>query len=90
MKQDTDDQFSTIFKLSDETNTYVKKVEKENAEFRHNYTAEMEKVSLLDLVPNLTADDIKPDTEGHAYDIDADPATNPNAGKARTFTLDQL
>ena len=90
LKQDTEDQFSTIFRLSDETNAYVKKVENENSTFRREYTSEMEKDSLLDLVPNLTPDDIKPDTDGNDYDIDADPRTNPKAGQARMVTLDQM
>ena len=50
----------------------------------------MEKDSLLDLVPNLTPDDIKPDTDGNDYDIEADPRTNPKAGQARMVTLDQM
>ena len=50
----------------------------------------MEKVSFLDLVPNLTTEDVKPDTEGSTYDIEADPKTNPFAGQARMFTLDQI
>ena len=48
----------------------------------------MENASLFDLVPNLTPDDVKPDTEGNAYDIEADPKVNPKAGQARMFTLD--
>lgn len=76
--------------MNDESVAYTKKVEAINSEFRTKYTTEMEKVSLLDLVPNLTPDDIKPDTDGRAYDIDADPKTNPKAGQARMFTLDQL
>ena len=55
-------------------------MEKINTEFRNKYTTEMEKVSFLDLVPNLTTEDVKPDTEGSTYDIEADPKTNPFAG----------
>ena len=87
LKQDTDDQFSTIFRMNDDTNKYLKKVENENAQFRQAYTKEME-VGLLDLVPNLTAEDIVPDTEGRTYDIEADPKVNPRAAEARMFTLD--
>ena len=47
-------------------------------------------VKLRDLVPSLTPEDVLPDNEGKAYMIDADPATNAVAGKARMFTLDQL
>jgi len=41
-------------------------------------------------VPGLTAEDVKPDSDGVDYVIEADPKSNPIAGKARTFTLDQL
>ena len=50
----------------------------------------MAQISLTDLVPNLTQEDIMPDTEGRTYDIEADPKTNPKAGQARMFTLDQI
>ena len=50
----------------------------------------MEKQSLLELVPNLSAEDVKPDSDGVQFVIKADPAQNENAGKARMFTLVQL
>ena len=75
--------------MNDDTNKYLKKVENENAQFRQAYTKDME-VGLLDLVPNLTTEDIVPDTEGRTYDIEADPKENPRAAEARMFTLDQI
>ena len=48
----------------------------------------MAKVTLLDLVPNLTPQDVEPDTETNV--IESDPATNPKAGEARMFTLEQI
>ena len=43
---------------------------------------------MRDLVPGLTEEDVKPDTDGADYVIEADPRKNANAGKARLFTLD--
>lgn len=48
----------------------------------------MQEPSLLDLVPGLTADDIKPDTQGVNYVIEADPEANAKAKQSRMFTLD--
>ena len=45
-------------------------------------------VHLSDLVPGLTPEDIKPDSDDVDYVIEADPKVNPIAGKARLFTLD--
>ena len=81
-----------INKKHDHLNNYIEQVEEINARFRKVYTEDMEKVTLRDLVPCLTEDDIKPYTEeGEAdYVIQADPKLNPKAGQARMFTLDQL
>ena len=38
----------------------------------------------------LSADDVKPDTDGSAFVIEADPKLNEKAGKARMFNLEQL
>ena len=67
----------------------MKKFEEGYKEFSKSITTDME-VGLRDLVPNLTEDDLKPDTEGQDFVIDADPATNPTAKQARTFTLETL
>ena len=50
----------------------------------------MESQTLLDIVPGLGADDVKPDSDGVNFVIEADPSSNPNADKARMFTLVQL
>ena len=70
--------------------THIKSVEETSKAFRKKYTEDMEKVALSDLVPGLSPEDVRPDTEGQAYVIQADPALNPKAGEARMFTLDQL
>ena len=62
-------------------------MEKVDQEFRKAYTDDME-VHLSDLVPGLTPEDIKPDSDDVDYVIEADPKVNPIAGKARLFTLD--
>ena len=76
-----------IYRSTDEDRRYVKQVEETNAQFRQKYI-DMGKDSFLDLVPGLTADDVKPDTEGQAYMIETDPALNPAACQARMLTLD--
>ena len=76
----------------DHLNNYIEQVEDTNARFRKAYTEDMEKVTLRDLIPCLTEDDIKPYTEEGDVDyvIQADPKLNPKARQARMFTLDQL
>ena len=62
-KADNEDQFSFMFRKNDELTAYIKTVEDTNSAHRKKYI-EMNEVSLRDLVPNLTAADVEPDTEG--------------------------
>ena len=79
-----------MFRTTDEDRHYVKRVEETNTDFRQKYSVAMGNDSLADLVPGLTPDDVKPDTEGETYMIEADPAINPTAKQPRMFTLDQM
>ena len=56
--------------------------------FRKKYSEDMAKDTLRDLVPNLTEQDVLPDTEANV--IEADPSQNPKAAEARMFTLEQM
>lgn len=90
IKTQTATRFKDIFKRNEVLEAYVKNFEEGYIGFCKTYTADMEVQSLRDLVPELTAEDVAPDTEGMEYVIRADPRSNKIAGKARTFTLDQL
>ena len=69
--------FKDIFKRNDALDAYVKAFEENYKQFCKRYTDDMEVESLRDLVPGLTIDDVKPDTEEVDYVINADPKTNP-------------
>ena len=63
-------------------------MEKVNAEFREKHCDQQAQDKILDLVPGLTENDTKPDTETYAIDID--PKTNPKASEARMLSLHQV
>ena len=88
----SDEQFAATIPKFERLNNYIEQVESTNAQFRKAYTEDMEKVTLRDLIPCLTEEDIKPYTEDGevSYVIQADPKLNPKARQARMFTLDQL
>ena len=88
-KRETEDEFAMVFRKNEDLQKYIKQVQDSQNEFR-KYTEDMQEPSLLDLVPGLTADDIKPDTQGVNYVIEADPEANAKAKQSRMFTLDQL
>ena len=77
-----------MFRQHDELKAFVKKVDETNNNFRKEFGQEMAQISLTDLVPNLTQEDIMPDTDESVIMID--PTVNAKAGEARSFSLVQI
>ena len=84
-KGDTDQQFDIIFRRNDELQAQISSVEKTNNEFRDLHCDTNVSHSLTELVPDLTEEDIKPDTE--TYCIEIDPEKNPKASEARMMSI---
>ena len=87
-KGDTDQQFEIIFRRNDEMQTHINSVEKSNGDFRQMQCETYVQQKISDIVPNLTEEDIQPDTE--TYSIEIDPATNPKASEARMMSIHQV
>ena len=77
-----------IFRRNEQLQTQINSVEKTNKEFRDMHTDQNAQEKISDLVPGLTEDDIKPDTETYAIEID--PEKNPKACEARMLSLHQV
>lgn len=77
-----------MFRQHDELKAFVKKVDETNNNFRKEFGQDMAQISLTDLVPNLTQEDIMPDTDESVIMID--PTVNAKAGEARSFSLVQI
>ena len=77
-----------MFRQHDELKAFVKKVDETNNNFRKEFGQDMAQISLTDLVPNLTQEDIMPDTDESVIMID--PTVNAKAGEARSFSLIQI
>lgn len=71
-----------------ELTEFVKSIEAVGIEFRQKYGTEMAKPTITGLIPGLTESDVAWDTDSPP--IDVDPESNPEAGVARTVTLEQL
>ena len=87
-KTDTEQQFDVIFRANETQQAQLNNVEKVNNDFREQHCGKQAKDRIVDLVPGLTEEDTKPDTE--TYSIEIDPQTNPKASEARMLSLHQV
>ena len=74
-----------IFRANEAQQAQLNNVDKVNTDFREKHCGTEAREKIADLVPGLTEDDTKPDTE--TYSIEIDPATNPKASEARMLSL---
>ena len=74
---------------SDNTLISIQEMKNENAAYLKKYHEEQPSQKIIDIVPGLTEADTRPDTES-GYVIDIAAEQNPEANKARMFSIHQI